>query len=173
MLSSIDRAAQIFIDALKRGGTIFSCGNGGSADQANHFVGELVGCYQEVRSPLRAISLCTNIVTLTAIANDFGYDHVFMRQLMGLGRPGDALLALSTSGTSENVVKAAKYAKNHGIYVVSLVGAIKTNEFYKDHLGTCSDIVLQHDEETPYAQEQHLVWIHRLCEQIEKSVLRG
>jgi D-sedoheptulose 7-phosphate isomerase len=172
MLSDIDRAAQLFIATLKRGGTIFACGNGGSADQANHFVGELVGCYQEIRRPLRATSLCTNIVTLTAIANDFGYDHVFFRQLMGLGKKGDSLLALSTSGTSENVVKAAKYAVNHGISVVSMVGMRKSDEFYKDHLYQCSDILLQHEDITPYAQEEHLKWIHQLCDKIEKSVLQ-
>src|SRR5579863_6552322 len=117
-------------DARARGAAIFFIGNGGSAATASHFANDIaIGTYA-VKPPFRAISLCDNLATITAIANDFGYDQVFVRQLQVVARPGDVLVAISASGNSPNLLRALEYAGDHGIRTVALTafdgGKMKT-----------------------------------------------
>ena len=103
--------AEVFSDTLQNGNTIFWCGNGGSAAESSHLAAELIGRFKNNRRPLPSISLNADLAALTCIANDFGYEQVFARQLLGLGRPGDLLIVLSTSGESQNNMEALKVAK--------------------------------------------------------------
>ncbi|MFA6318820.1 MAG: SIS domain-containing protein [Elusimicrobiota bacterium] len=116
------RAAAIMIASLKKKGRIITCGNGGSACDALNFASELVGRYARNRPPLDALALTVNPANITAIANDFGYEEVFSRQLEAHGRPGDTLIAISTSGNSPNVLKAAAAARRMRIAVIGLTG---------------------------------------------------
>ena len=116
-------AARLLFDCLRAGGTIFACGNGGSAEQANHFVAELVGTFEiKDRDPFRAVSLSSNMALVTAIANDQGFEWVFQHQLKGLARPGDVLVALTTSGQSDNVINAVRMACAYGARTIALTG---------------------------------------------------
>jgi D-sedoheptulose 7-phosphate isomerase len=118
------RAGALMAEALSNGGTILFCGNGGSAADAQHLASELVGRMDRSRErgPLAGLALTTDTSALTAVSNDYGYEDVFARQVRGLGRPGDLLVCLSTSGRSPNVVKAAREARDAGMTVVALVG---------------------------------------------------
>lgn len=118
----IIKASLICIDSLNSGGTIFFCGNGGSASDANHLAAELVGKFYQDRRPLRSVSLSANNSTITAIANDYGYENVFSRQLEALGSDSDTLIAISTSGNSENIINCIKVANNLGMKTILLTG---------------------------------------------------
>jgi len=145
--------------------TIFVCGNGGSAEQANHFVAELVGRYKKDRPPYRAVSLCGNIALITAVANDFGYDQIFSRQLEAMAKPFDVLVVLSTSGNSLNIYSAVNWAYENDVVVISMTGPMG---IWSNH----PDAVIQLKsplEGTNIIQEQHLRWIHELCEEIERG----
>jgi D-sedoheptulose 7-phosphate isomerase len=139
-------SAQICIEALKRGNKILVCGNGGSAAQAQHFVAELVVRYKLNRRALPAIALTADSAVLTAIGNDFGYEHVFSRQIEALGQSGDVLIALTTSGQSKNILKGCEQAVSQGLHVIML----ETGQ-------------------TDITQEQHLRVLHALAERIEES----
>jgi D-sedoheptulose 7-phosphate isomerase len=118
------RAGRLMAETLRQGGTVLFCGNGGSAADAQHLATELVGRLDahRDRGPLRGIALTTDTSALTALANDFGYEEVFARQVRALGRIGDCLVALSTSGSSPNVIRAAQAARDGGLTVVALLG---------------------------------------------------
>ena len=120
-LAAIERAARLMADALRRGGTIMSCGNGGSLCDAMHFAEELSGRYRNDRSGLAGLAIA-DVSHLTCVGNDYGYEFVFSRFIEGLGRPGDVLLGLSTSGHSANVVWAVEAARQQGMAVVLLTG---------------------------------------------------
>lgn len=122
----IVEASSICINSLKNGGTIFFCGNGGSASDANHLAAELIGKFYEDRQPLRSISLSANNSTITAIANDYGYDEVFSRQLEALGREEDILIAISTSGNSKNIINCIKSANKMSLTTILLTGEVKS-----------------------------------------------
>ena len=107
--------AKIFADTLRNGNTIFWCGNGGSASESSHLAVELIGRFKNNRNPLPSISLNSDSTAITCIANDFGYDQIYSRQLDGLAKPGDLLVALSTSGKSENIVNVLKMARSKGV----------------------------------------------------------
>ena len=123
-LDDVVVASEIVAASLHRGGKVLICGNGGSAADAQHLAAELVSCLTKdnLRQALAAIALTTDTSVLTAIGNDFGYEGVFERQVEALGRPGDVLLGISTSGNSENVVRAFERAKSQGMRVVALTG---------------------------------------------------
>ena len=158
-------AAAELIRCLEGGGTVFACGNGGSATQCTHLVGELVGRFKRERHPLRAYSLNENTATLTAVPNDYEFAEVFARQVRGLARAGDCLVAISTSGNSENVVRACRAARDAGARVVSLTGA------GGGKVGAASDVVVAvPDSDTPRVQEVHLVVIHLLCGIVEDAL---
>ena len=113
----IETLAQHCINAFNKGNKIFVCGNGGSATMSNHFCTELIGKFKVNRKALPAISLCNDITTITAVANDFGYEHIFTRQLEALSKKGDVLICLSTSGRSKNVLEAIGWGKGHNLIV--------------------------------------------------------
>lgn len=161
----IERVAGEIARCLSDGGTVFACGNGGSASQAEHFAGELLGRFNLDRRALPVFALSQNSTVLTAIANDTTYPLVFSRQLEGLGKNGDCLIALSTSGTSENIIEACKTARGLGMNVFSLTG---------EGGGTVtahSDITLQvPSANTARIQEIHLIMLHLICHLVEEQL---
>ena len=164
-LEAIERAARLMADSLNQDGKILTCGNGGSLCDAQHFAEELTGRYRQNRRALGAIAL-TEASHLSCVANDFGYDYVFSRYVEALGRPGDVLLAISTSGNSPNVLRAAEAARAQGMKVVSLTG--------KDggQLAGLSDVEIR-PPHTGYAdriQEIHIKAIHIMIMLIEQLV---
>ncbi|GAB3301115.1 D-sedoheptulose 7-phosphate isomerase [Hymenobacter tenuis] len=164
-LDAIAQAARLMADSLNQGGKILTCGNGGSLCDAQHFAEELTGRYRENRRALAALAL-TEAAHMSCVANDFGYDHVFARFVEGLGRPGDVLLAISTSGNSPNILLAAEAAKTAGMKVVSLTG--------KDggKLASLSDVEIRapHSGYADRIQEIHIKAIHIMIMLIEQLV---
>ncbi len=161
----IEQAADAITACLRGGGMVYACGNGGSASQAAHFVAELVGRFKRERRALRAVSLVDNAATLTSIANDYEFAEVFSRQLAGVIRPGDCLLALSTSGNSENVVRACAAARAAGAAAIALTG-----ESGGRAAEACTLAIRVPDTDTPRVQEIHLLVIHLLCEMVERAL---
>ena len=153
---------------LAAGGSVFACGNGGSATQATHFVAELVGRFKRDRTALRAFSLCDNPATVTALANDYGYDDVFAHQIRGLAKSGDCLLALSTSGNSKSVVRACRAAREREVSVFALTG--ETGGEMKEG---CDVVVRVPFADTARVQEVHLMIIHLVCELVELELFAG
>src|SRR5256714_8112001 len=119
---AIVRASQLLADQLKAGAKILACGNGGSAADAQHFAAELTGRYERERKPLAGIALTTDTSALTAIANDYSFQEIFSKQVLALGRPGDVLMGISTSGNSGNVLKAMEAAHSVGMRVLAMTG---------------------------------------------------
>ena len=155
-------------DALARGGKVLACGNGGSAAESQHFAAELSGRFRRERKALAAMALTVDTSALTAIGNDYGFDRVFARQVEAVGRQGDVLLAISTSGRSPNVVAAAQTARALGVTVVALTGADA------GPLGLEADEVLAvPDGDTARVQEVHLTVLHVLCDEIERALAGG
>lgn len=153
-----DRLAQVFA----AGGRVFTCGNGGSAADAQHFAAELTGRYQADRRGYPAIALTTDTSALTAIGNDYGFDQLYARQLEALAGSGDMLVVMSTSGNSGNVVKAVEYAKANRIYTVGLLG--KDGGALK---GMVDEAVIIGVQNTGRIQEAHILVLHLLCEAFE------
>jgi D-sedoheptulose 7-phosphate isomerase len=148
---------------LQRGGMILACGNGGSASDAQHFVAELVGRYRDERPALAAVSLNADGAVLTCLANDYEYARVFARQVEALGRPGDMLLALSTSGRSPNVVQALETARARGLVTAALLGSGGGEALRHADLA-----VVVPDAETARIQECHGLMIHLMCEALDR-----
>ena len=168
MKNRIMSAACLMVDCLRNGHKIMSCGNGGSAGDAQHFAAELVNRYERDRPPLAGLSLSTDSSTLTSIANDFDYSEVFAKQVIALGRPGDILLAISTSGNSSNVVEAVKAAHSSGIHVIALTGRCVG---VLNNILSCDDVLLcVPSGKTAHIQEIHLVVIHCLCHLIDEMM---
>jgi D-sedoheptulose 7-phosphate isomerase len=150
--------AQRLADVFAAGGRVLACGNGGSASEAQHLTGELVGRFRHERQPLSAIALCADSAATTAIMNDYGVEDVFARQVRAHGRPGDVLIAFSTSGTSRNVVAAAKAALEVGVTVWALTGPAP------NPLAALSDSAIPVAAATvATVQEIHLSMVHALC----------
>lgn len=161
----IAEAAQLMVSSLRGGGKILSCGNGGSAADAQHFASELLNRFEAERASLAAVALTTDSSTLTSIANDRNYGQIFARQVSGLGRPGDILLAISTSGASANVTAAARAARQAGMRTVALTG--RGGGELSRALGE-GDVELQVPHaRTARIQEIHLLAIHCLCRLID------
>ena len=118
----IEKVADIFLSCLQGGGTIFWCGNGGSASDSQHLAGELVGRFVDDRKPLKSIALTADSAVMTCILNDYGYEHIFSRQVEALGSKGDILVGITTSGNSKNVLNALEVAKNKGIVTIAMLG---------------------------------------------------
>ncbi len=155
--------ARLICDAIKSGNKIIICGNGGSASQSQHFAAEMVGRFQKERNALAALSLVDDIAILSSVSNDYSYDEVFSRQLEALGKRGDVLVGLSTSGSSKNVVKAFEAAKKLGIKTVGILGK-------KGRLAELSDVFVDFEGSTPRVQEVHLFVIHTICEFVEDNL---
>jgi len=156
-------------DCLQSGGKVMACGNGGSAADAQHFAAELIGRFERERQELAAIALTTDSSILTAVGNDYSYDEVFSKQVRGLGKPGDILLGISTSGNSKNVVKAIEAAKKLGMKIIALTG----NGGGKiAALLDSGDIHLcAPSTRTARIQETHLVLLHSLCDGVDHLML--
>jgi D-sedoheptulose 7-phosphate isomerase len=155
-------------ELLKKNGTLFFCGNGGSAGDAQHIAAELVGRFVENRRALRAIALTTDTSALTCISNDFGYEHIFARQLEGLANSGDMVFLITTSGNSENLVLAAKQARAMRVKTVGLLGK------GGGKLSALVDVALIVPEsDTARTQEAHIFLGHTLCAQIESKLDLG
>ncbi|MBM3368016.1 MAG: phosphoheptose isomerase [Betaproteobacteria bacterium] len=169
--SPIARAIELMADALKSGGKVLSCGNGGSAGDAQHFSAELLGRFERERPPLAAVALSTDTSTLTAIANDYSYEQVFEKQVRALGRRGDVLLAISTSGGSPNVLAAVKAARELGMAVVALTG--RSGGKTPALLGPGDAHVCVPHERTARIQEVHLLVLHCLCDGIDYRLYGG
>ncbi|HKA91992.1 MAG TPA: SIS domain-containing protein [Haliangiales bacterium] len=165
--AAIAAAGAAISAALAGGGKLLVCGNGGSAADAQHIAAELVGRFSgAVRPALAAMALTTDTSALTAIANDLGYDHVFARQVEALGRPGDVLLAISTSGRSPNVLAAARAARARGVKVIGLCGRAA------GPLGDLADLTLcVPGGSTARIQELHITVGHILCDLVERALL--
>ena len=163
-LGKIEKAAMLMIDSVNNGGKLISCGNGGSMSDAMHFAEELTGRFREDREPLPAIAI-NDSGYITCAANDFGYDRIFSRFVRGVGQKGDVLLAISTSGNSINVVRAAEMAKQKGLKVVGLTGKNDGD------LSEFCDVQIK----VPYSkyadriQEVHIKIIHILIQLIEEK----
>ena len=161
----IELAVEKIKVSLKSGNKLMVCGNGGSAADSQHFAAELIGMFNKKRAPLAAISLTTNTSNLTATANDFGFDYVFERQVEGLGKNGDILFGISTSGNSENVLRAIQRAKQMGIFTIALLGK------GGGKIKSAADLaIIVPSDETPRIQECHLITYHAISEQIERDL---
>jgi D-sedoheptulose 7-phosphate isomerase len=160
--AAVERAAALVADALAAGGQVLFCGNGGSAADAQHLAAELVGRLALERPAYRAVALTTDTSVLTAGGNDYGYAEVFARQVEGLGRPGDVLVAISTSGRSENVLRAATAAARRGLKVVAFLGPGASP------LDQTAEVALHVDGEAPgLVQQGHITIGHALCGWVE------
>lgn len=162
-LPAIEHAGQMICDALASGKKILLCGNGGSAADAQHIAAELVGCYEKQRRSWPAIALTTDTSALTAVSNDLGYEHVFARQVAGLAQPGDVLIAISTSGTSKNVLRAAEQAKVSGCETIALTGASAG-----PLVSLCDVAVAVPATRTSRIQEAHITIGHLWCEMVDE-----
>ena len=164
----IANAANMMVEALIRGNKILSCGNGGSAGDAQHFSSELLNRYERDRPSLPAMALTTDSSTITSIANDYSYDEVFSKQVRALGQPGDILLAISTSGNSRNVINAMEAALARDMTIVTLTGKDGGN---MAALLTDNDVEIRVPSDvTARIQEVHLLVIHCLCDLIDCSL---
>ena len=166
LTEAIKQAAQMIIQALEQGGKVAFCGNGGSAADAQHFASELIGQFQiDERRPLPAIALTTDTSILTSLSNDFGYRHVFSKQVEALLQPGDVLVALTTSGNSPNCLEAVKAARERDVRTIALTGA--GGGAIADMADLCIAVPV---EQTARIQETHITIGHILCELIEEAL---
>jgi D-sedoheptulose 7-phosphate isomerase len=169
LAAPIAAAAQLMVNCLKADGKILACGNGGSAADAQHFSAELLNRFEKERPGLAGIALTTDSSTLTSIANDYSFDQVFSKQVRALGRDGDVLLAISTSGNSKNVIAAIEAAHECGMRVVALSGR---------NGGSLGELIAAKDvhicvpaQSTARIQEVHLLTLHCLCDAIDCLLL--
>ena len=158
-------AVLAMVECLNSGGKIMACGNGGSAADAQHFAAELMGRFERERRELAAVALTTDTSILTAVGNDYSYDQVFSKQVRGLGKSGDILLAITTSGNSKNVIKAVESAQAMGIKVIALSG--NGGGQLNKVLGANDLLLAAPSSRTARIQETHLVLLHALCDGID------
>lgn len=162
-------AAQMITHCLLAGGKILSCGNGGSAGDAQHFSSEMLNRFEMERPGLPAMALTTDSSTITSIANDFGYDIIFSKQIQALGQSDDILLAISTSGNSTNVVNAISAAHERGLHVIALTG--KSGGEMASSLNADDIEIRVPSDSTARIQEVHLLVIHCLCDLIDHQLI--
>jgi len=165
----VARGIVAMTDCLRAGGKVMACGNGGSAADAQHFAAELIGRFERERQELAAIALTTDTSILTAVGNDYSYDEIFAKQVRGLGKQGDILIGISTSGNSKNVVKAIEAAKKMGIKIIALTGNGGGNIaslLDADDIHLCAP-----STRTARIQETHLVLLHALCDGVDHLLL--
>lgn len=168
LAAAVSDAVDIIFDSLAAGGQLFTAGNGGSAADAQHIAAELTGRFLRDRRPLRAMALHANTSALTAIGNDFGYDQVFSRELSAHSRPGDVLLALSTSGNSPNILRAIQAARQDKVKVIGLTGGSG------GEMRTACDLCLcVPSQSTPRIQEMHIMIYHAICELLEERLIEA
>lgn len=164
-IENIEKASVIIIGSLKAGGKLLVFGNGGSAADSQHMAAELAGRFKKERRPLPCVALTVNTSVLTAIANDYGYDLTFARQVEAIGKKGDVALGISTSGNSRNVVAALKSAASIGMKTIGLTGG-DGGAMRKE----CGVSIIAASKNTPRIQESHITVCHILCELIEDAL---
>lgn len=165
LLRDIELVAEKVIDCFRSGGSVYFCGNGGSAADAQHLAAELSGRFYIDRKPLSSDALHCNTSFLTAVANDYSYDEIYARLITGIGRKGDILIGLSTSGNSKNIVKAFEVCREQGIETICLTGSAGGT------MKNLSDICLcVPSTDTPRIQESHIMIGHIICEIVESSL---
>ncbi len=162
-----DAAEEAIISCLGRGGKVLAFGNGGSATQASHLVEELMGRFKETRRALPAVSLVGDAGVVTCIANDFGYAALFERQVEGLATMGDAVIGITTSGRSENVLRGLRAAKDKGAVTIALCGKNGLKDGEADH------VIAVPSEEGAYIQEVHLMLLHVWCIAVDATIRAG
>lgn len=165
LIDSLTKASRLCLDTLQTGNKLMLCGNGGSAADAQHIAAELVGRFRKNRPALPAIALTTDSSVLTAIGNDYDFEQLFSRQVQGIGQTGDTLIAISTSGNSPNVVRAAEMARDKGITVIGFSGGLGGN---LDPF--CDVMVKAPTSSTPRIQECHILFGHIVCQIIEETL---
>tara|TARA_Y100000589_G_C27107451_1_gene610747 strand:+ start:694 stop:1284 length:591 start_codon:yes stop_codon:yes gene_type:complete len=163
-ISRIMEASNLIIDSINSNHCIYVAGNGGSAAHSQHFAAELVSRFNLDRNPLPAIALTTDSSILTAIANDYGYEKLFERQLEGLSKPGDVFIGLTTSGKSKNIIRAFKQAKSMDLLTIGICGDSGIKDFKPDVEISIPSL------KTPLIQEMHGITIHLICDLVEKSI---
>jgi D-sedoheptulose 7-phosphate isomerase len=167
MLQAAHKIAHVIVAALNSGHKLLLVGNGGSAADAQHIAAEIVGRYKKERPPYAAIALTTDTSALTAISNDYGFEQVFARQIAGLGRKGDVLLALSTSGRSPNILTALRVAHEHGLVTIGFTGSKGAA------MGVaCNHLLVAPSDDTPIIQQIHLAVAHGICDEVEQNLIR-
>ena len=164
-LVDIERSGQLVCDALANGKKVLICGNGGSAADAQHIAAELVGRYEKDRQSFPAIALTTDTSALTAVSNDYGFDEVFARQVAGLAQSGDVLVAISTSGRSQNVLNAVQKARETGCLTIALTG-----EGGEPLASACDVAVVVPAQRTSRIQEAHITIGHLWCEMVDEMI---
>ena len=167
MRATANEIAAAIITALRSGNKLLIIGNGGSAADAQHIAAEIVGRYKQDRPGWAAIALTTDTSALTSIANDYGFEQVFARQIEGLGLRGDVLLALSTSGRSLNILAALRSARKCGLVTIGFTGS------KGEALGAlCDHLLVAPSDDTPVIQQIHLTIAHGICDEIEQTMMR-
>lgn len=167
-INIINSASNILVSTINSGGKILICGNGGSASDAQHMAGELVGRFEAERNGIPVIALTPDSALVTAVSNDYGFEHLFARQVTALGRKGDALIGISTSGNSKNIINALKTAKNIGLQTIAMTGE-NGGEAEQN-----ADLTIKApSKRTCRIQEAHITIIHILCGIIENSIISG
>jgi D-sedoheptulose 7-phosphate isomerase len=167
LLAVARKVAEVIIAALRSDNKLLIVGNGGSAADAQHIAAEIVGRYKQDRPAWAAIALTTDTSALTAVANDYGFEQIFARQVEGLGRRGDVLLALSTSGRSPNILTALRTARERGLVTIGFTGA--KGETLATH---CDHLLVAPSDDTPVVQQIHLAVAHGICDEIEQTLTR-
>lgn len=162
LLQRIDQAVTEILLAFRAGNRVYFCGNGGSAADAQHLAAEFSGRFYKDRLALPAEALHCNTSYLTAVANDYGYEHVYARLIEGIGQPGDVLIGLSTSGNSVNIIEAFRKAKRKGVVTIGFTGT--TGGRMKDE---CDILINVPSTDTPRIQESHIMTGHIICELVE------
>ena len=168
LLATTHTIANVTADALRAGNKLLLIGNGGSAADAQHIAAEIVGRYKQERPGWAAIALTTDTSALTAIANDDGFEQVFARQVQGLGKCGDVLFALTTSGRSPNILAALRVACDIGITTIGFTGT--KGESMR---ASCDHLLVAPSEDTPVVQQIHMMVMHAICDDVEQSLLHG
>jgi D-sedoheptulose 7-phosphate isomerase len=167
LLATARAIAAAMIKALRSGNKILLIGNGGSAADAQHIAAEIIGRYKQDRPAFAAVALTTDTSALTAIANDYGFEQVFARQVEGLGQRGDVLLAFSTSGRSPNILAALRTARARGLVTIGFTGS------KGETLGAlCDHLLVSPSDDTPIVQQVHLAVAHGICDEIEQTMMR-
>ncbi|CAN5174553.1 D-sedoheptulose 7-phosphate isomerase [soil metagenome] len=166
LLATTHAIAQAVTNALKAGNKLLLIGNGGSAADAQHIAAEIVGRYKQERPGWAAIALTTDTSALTAIANDYGFEQIFARQVQGLARRGDVLFALTTSGRSPNILAALKTARGMGITTVGFTGT--KGESLR---ASCDHLFVSPSDDTPVVQQIHMMAMHAICDDVEQALI--
>ncbi len=167
LLGAARQIAGVIVQALRAGNKLLLIGNGGSAADAQHIAAEIIGRYKLERPAWAAIALTTDTSALTAIANDYGFEQVFARQVAGLGQRGDVLLALTTSGRSPNILAGLRTARERGLATIGFTGSKG-----ETLAGLCDHLLVAPSDDTPVIQQIHLAVAHGICDEVEQAMMR-